>query len=300
GADAPDNNTKLLSPHILGGKQSGSVQWMVEHPPTPVDKLYFIEVWVKTANADSTVCRTMIVIPALTVPFRIRVDADGPLSFCEADSVTLEAPVGYASYQWSTGDSTRALVVRTSGSYFCTVRTADGKFGRSDTLQVAVHRLPAKPVIGRSGDVLATGTAHAYQWLRDGQDIPGATQQFHIAVHTGSYRVRVTNEFGCENISDAFPVSVLGVENAEVPETPRIDVYPDPAHDAVTVVVDLPRAGRADIWLVDALGRSERLRVPSGSEQLKTTIDLSGRARGLYHILVLSGEEIQTRKFMVY
>jgi hypothetical protein len=300
GPDAPDNNTKRLLPAILATQQSGSAQWMVEHPPSPVEKQYMIQVWVKSANADSTMCEAMVTIPAMTAPFSFTVDADGPLSFCEPDSVTLQAPAGYASYKWSTGDTTRSIVVWTSGSYSCTVKTADGRTGISDTLQVTVHPLPAKPVIDRSGDVLSTGTEHAYQWLLDGQDIAGANQQFHVAVQTGSYRVRVTNEFGCENISDAFPVSVLGVEDPRAPESPRIDVYPDPAHHAVTVVVDLPRAGTADVWLVDALGRSERLQLPSGSEQLKTTVDLSGRNKGLYHILVLSGTQMQIRKFMVY
>ena len=301
GPDAPDNNTKRLQPPILATQQSGSAQWMVEHPPTPVEKQYMIQVWVKTANTDSTMCEAMVTIPAMTAPFSFTVDADGPLSFCEPDSVTLQAPAGYASYKWSTGDTTRSIVVWTSGSYSCTVKTADGRTGISNTLQVAVHPLPAKPVIDRSGDVLTTGTSDAYQWLLDGQEIAGATQQSHVAVQTGNYRVRVTNEFGCENISDAFPVNVLGVEDAHAPATPRIDVYPDPAHHTVTVVVDLPRASTADVWLVDALGRSERIRGASDDrQQVKATIDLTGRSKGLYHILVLSGTEMQTRKFMVY
>jgi len=66
-------------------------------------------------------------------------------------------------------------------------------------------------------------------------------------------------------------------------------------------VVDLPRATSAEVWLVDALGRSERLRsVFAMPQRVKATLDLSGRNRGLYHILVLGSKKLHVRKFMVY
>ena len=68
GADAPDNNTKRLLPSLLFPQQSGSVQWMVKHPPTTTEQQYVIQVWVKTANADSSLCEAVVTIPPLESP----------------------------------------------------------------------------------------------------------------------------------------------------------------------------------------------------------------------------------------
>ncbi|MDH7516291.1 MAG: VWA domain-containing protein, partial [Bacteroidota bacterium] len=59
------------------------------------------------------------------------INALGPTSFCEGDSVTLVADDGYDEYLWSNGDTTRTTVVRTAGSYTVTVRLAGGCSGTS-------------------------------------------------------------------------------------------------------------------------------------------------------------------------
>jgi hypothetical protein len=299
GPDAPDQNTKRLFPPLLQAQQTGSAQWMVEHPLTTEEKQYMIQVWVKTANADSTLCEVMFTLPAIDTLFAFTLAKSGPVSFCEGDSVILSAPAGYASYAWSTGETNRTLLVTSSGSYSCTVSTTAGWTGYSDTIVVTTHPLPPKPVIDRAGDVLTTTAATQYQWLLDGSAIAGATQQLHVATQTGSYQVRVANEHGCTSISDEFPVTVLGVDNIEAPDSPHISVYPDPAGDAVTVAVDMPRGMTGNLWMIDMLGRVERILTLSGDHaEYKTQLDLTGRARGLYHIVVRSAMGTQVRKFM--
>jgi Mg-chelatase subunit ChlD len=68
GADAPDNHTKRIMPSLLFPQQSGSVQWMVTHPASSVERQYVIQVWVKTTNADSSLCEAVVIIPPLEAP----------------------------------------------------------------------------------------------------------------------------------------------------------------------------------------------------------------------------------------
>lgn len=68
GPDAPDNHTKRVLPSLLFPQQSGQVQWMVKHPPVSEEKQYVIQVWVKTANADSSLCEAVVTIPPLESP----------------------------------------------------------------------------------------------------------------------------------------------------------------------------------------------------------------------------------------
>ncbi len=56
--------------------------------------------------------------------------------------------------------------------------------------------------------VLSTDTYAAYQWRRDGADIPGATQPTHAPTASGDYSVRVTDEQGCRGESAAVAVAV--------------------------------------------------------------------------------------------
>ncbi|MBN1447028.1 MAG: T9SS type A sorting domain-containing protein [Bacteroidetes bacterium] len=67
-ADSLDDNGQLLQPAQLFPQQSGTARWMLVHPRTPVEKRYTISVWVRTRNADSSLCETEIIIPPLGSP----------------------------------------------------------------------------------------------------------------------------------------------------------------------------------------------------------------------------------------
>ncbi|MBR9976404.1 MAG: VWA domain-containing protein, partial [Bacteroidetes bacterium] len=121
---------------------------------------------------------------------------DGEIPMCLGDSVRLEINRGYLSYRWNTGDTTRSIIVTVADRYYCEVVSMQGCPGVSDTVSVSYKPAPAKPVITRNGDVLMSSSEAFYYWFRDGQPIVGATAQFHVAVVTGSYRVRVTNANG--------------------------------------------------------------------------------------------------------
>lgn len=68
GDDAPNGYTKSLQPSWLFPQQSGQVQWMLRHPPTTMERQCVIKVWVKTPNADSSLCEATVIIPPLDSP----------------------------------------------------------------------------------------------------------------------------------------------------------------------------------------------------------------------------------------
>jgi hypothetical protein len=67
-ADATESSIKHLQYPQLFPQQSSSVQWMVKHSPTTVEKHYTIQVWVRAANADSSLCEAEVIIPPLAWP----------------------------------------------------------------------------------------------------------------------------------------------------------------------------------------------------------------------------------------
>ncbi|HVZ42139.1 MAG TPA: SBBP repeat-containing protein, partial [Candidatus Kapabacteria bacterium] len=77
----------------------------------------------------------------------LKISANGPLTFCEGDSVTLSAS-GFLLYQWSNGSQDAQIVVKQPGKYFVTVTSDKGCVGWSDTVVVAVKPLPSPAISG--------------------------------------------------------------------------------------------------------------------------------------------------------
>jgi hypothetical protein len=71
----------------------------------------------------------------------------GPTAVCAGDSVTLDAGAGYASYLWSTGETTQTIEVSPADTaeYTVTVTSAAGCEGTSAPFAVAVSQPPLAP-----------------------------------------------------------------------------------------------------------------------------------------------------------
>ncbi|MFZ1730111.1 MAG: T9SS type A sorting domain-containing protein [Bacteroidota bacterium] len=67
-AEGTDSSTKHLKYPQLFPQQSSTVQWMVKHPPSTVERRYVIQIWVRAANADSSLCEAEVIIPLLAWP----------------------------------------------------------------------------------------------------------------------------------------------------------------------------------------------------------------------------------------
>jgi gliding motility-associated-like protein len=50
----------------------------------------------------------------------------GAVTACSSSTLTLTAPAGFTSYEWSNGETTQQITVTTSGLYFVTVTNAEG------------------------------------------------------------------------------------------------------------------------------------------------------------------------------
>lgn len=133
----------------------------------------------------------------------------GPTTFCSGGSVTLSAPGGF-TYLWSTGATTQSITVSAAGSYFVTVKDANGCSATSGNTTVTVHLLPT-PTITPSGPTTfcaggnvtlsAPSGFNSYLWST------GATTQSINVTASGNYTVTVTDANGCSGTSPATTVT---------------------------------------------------------------------------------------------
>ncbi len=110
-----------------------------------------------------------------------------------------------------------------------------------------------------------------YQWNKNDEPIPGATQAIFNAKEEGLYSVTVTNpENSCSNTSEAVEVTLkptLAVQN----ELENIRVYPNPFSD-VLYIEGLPASGISTINVTDAKGTAviSEVKQKTGNYRLST------------------------------
>jgi hypothetical protein len=171
---------------------------------------------------------------ANSAPVRVTVNnvvapvINGVSGICPGGSTTLDAGSGYASYLWSTGETTQAVTVTVPGTYSVMVTQGNCSVTSAD---FTVVQYPAPTVtITLSGDTLVSTPAVTYQWYLNGAAIPGATSQTYIPFMEGSYTVAVTDTNGCTGTSPAYLQGALSVELCSASPAPVL-----PA-----VLIDLP------------------------------------------------------------
>lgn len=163
---------------------------------------------------------TTVTVLATTIP--TITSTNGQFSFCQGQSLTLEASAGLANYQWYlnnniiAGETSATLVITQTGSYSVSTIAANGCNTSSAPTIINLLPLPTA-VVAPSGPVLicnaipvllqvAAGAA-SYQWQNDGVAIAGSTNNSFLAGQSGNYNVIITNSSGCSAASNTVVVS---------------------------------------------------------------------------------------------
>ncbi|TNE77125.1 MAG: T9SS type A sorting domain-containing protein, partial [Bacteroidetes bacterium] len=154
----------------------------------------------------------------------------------------------------------------------------------STTVTVNVSATPV-PVITANGDTLSTIAGTSYQWYFNGNIIPGATNQTHVANAGGEYFVEVTNALGCTGTSAVYTVSLANVEDILAD---RLSIYPNPASNQLTVEVPESIQSSFNLVIYDHMGRIVYNEEMSNKADIQ--IDLHEFESGVYHLILHNTE----------
>jgi hypothetical protein len=168
----------------------------------------------------------------------------GVPSACQ-DSVAQYAvtEIPNATYRWSVNGgeflsipTVAQVQVRwttaSASSVMCTVTAASGCSDTSEVYTVTVLPTPQRPDVSRTDNLLTSTVAAAYQWIRNGSDIEGATQRQYAVTQNGQYAVRVWDAASCTNRSDELTVIVSDVAESE---NSAITITPQPTSEEATI-----------------------------------------------------------------
>ncbi|HUK14680.1 MAG TPA: PKD domain-containing protein [Thermoanaerobaculaceae bacterium] len=145
----------------------------------------------------------------------VEVSADGGGSWTQlaafgADSQRgpLQQTVDLSSYAGSPGLEVRFRFVGGGGHWWW--QLDDVEVSATACAAPLAPTIAGEPVgCAATGVTLSTGSYAAYQWQKDGADIPGATSGTLVVTSSGGYAVRVADAEGCTGVSQPFQVTIL-------------------------------------------------------------------------------------------
>jgi len=147
-----------------------------------------------TATSNNTI---FTVLPTPATP---TISANGPLSFCTGDSVTLSSSPS-ASYLWSNGATTQNITVYGSGSFTVTNTTSAGCVTPTSAVtNTIMFPVPPAPTVTAGGPItfcnggnvqLTSSVAAGYLWSNTYQ-----TQSINV-INSGTYNLSIIDANGC-------------------------------------------------------------------------------------------------------
>jgi hypothetical protein len=257
----------------------------------------------------------------------IRINADGPTTFCGGNSVTLSATtVSGASYQWLrnntnvAGATSRTYTAKTSGSYTCKA-TCGGSTLTSNAIPV-VSKANAAATLSASGPssfcagdsvVLQStnpGVNYSVRWLRTNVLMENSNQYTQVVKQPGTYKVITTNlSNNCFRVSSSSVVVAVNcrLANPEVVATNitesdfaarsmdeepkgKIYIYPNPSSDDRFTLefISLEQDGPARLEIYNGMGQLLNTeQVLIADGYLQRTITVSTITKGQLHLVRL-------------
>lgn len=166
------------------------------------------------AVANATGCSTSDTM-VLSVNSEIIISLGADTTFCEGNTVTLDAGSGFQAYLWSDGTLSQTFDVTISGTYAVTV-TDLFSCTATDSIDIIVNPIPV-PFLGTdttfcggTAIILDPGSFAGYLWSN-------STQNPTLTVNAaGVYSVTVTDANGCTAIDEILLIA-----------TPAISLGPD-------------------------------------------------------------------------
>jgi hypothetical protein len=160
--------------------------------------------------------------------------------------------------------------------------------------------VPGSPTISQAGNILQSSASTGNQWQRNGQNIPGATNQTFQPTQSGIYTVVVTSLSCTSDPSNAIPVTFTDVEEALTAKTDVL-IFPNPSNGRFQVRFTGNPGIQVPVRILDASGRqvwTTELTSENQSEE-GLTLEPSGMASGVYWIRFTFPNQTLIKKLII-
>lgn len=190
-------------------------------------------------------------------------------------------------YEWNVNVTDTVLRIDTAGTYWVTYTNGCDIYVDSFILRGEELEPPVVTVnLHELGTTLSYTT---YQWLKNGEIIPGAINRFYIVSENSDYQVVVGVGADCKDTSAIYPVTnITSIKLVEIKD--QIHVYPNPVKDLIYIEAPV----KIDVGLVSIEGKIIR------NEKDVVKLSVQDLSKGIYflHIRNQEGRLIKVEKFV--
>jgi len=233
---------------------------------------------VRVFSGACTSAASQPFVVSLAGPSPTTINFDTTSSRCYGSRIQLTPAGTYSHYAWNTGETTRSILVRQTGSYSVQVANADSCFGLpSPPIFIAFDTNWCTVQIFRLGvdSITASVWADSYIWFLDGiQLLTNNTLKTIPVQGNGVYTFRAVTAGRTSGVSN--PIVITSAKN--ILATNKFQVYPNPATGKVTVKTN----GAGTIQILDVVGKVVLTQPATGTDELNISI----LATGVYTVKV--------------
>jgi PKD repeat protein len=216
-----------------------------------------------------------------------------------------------SSWNWDFGNSSSStlqnptVLYTQAGAVSVTLDITDGDATKSFTQEVEIiaNTITAdNEIIDNNGVLASKNAGTAYQWYRDGELIPDATDRTYNTLGVaGTYFVVVFDET-CNLKSPELELVVTGLEDEVTEQIERdVKIAPNPSEDFIDITMVNDIYGEIEIAMIDLNGSVSAVsRVTKSEREFSQRISVSAKPSGIYIVqLVFENAYVVNRKVIV-
>jgi PKD repeat protein len=225
--------------------------------------------------------------------------------------VSLSAPQGAASYEWSTGEKASSIQANDPGNYYVTVTNTNGCAATVKYTVKQGYVPPASYTTSIAGAAVtftssAQNSKSTYLWdFGDGTPLANAPNPVHTYTSAGTYIACLTvndntgcNSTICQPLTIAVPNNNTAAKKEPMQFNDLISIYPNPSSTGfITADLSTFDLKKVKISVFDILGNSVYEReIISNNNIEKYVVDISAQPAGNYYMTVESDSGVTTRR----
>lgn len=154
------------------------------------------------------------------------------------------------------------------------------------------------PVITENNNVLTSTAASAYQWYRNGSIIGTATGQTYTITSGGTYKVRTTDAFGCQQFSNEIVSTVTATVDLDGSDI-SLKALPNPSNGIFNLQFEMKKKADLSISIINVTGQEIfRKNYPGFIGKFAEQINAGKFAADAYMLKIQHGDKIYLRKLI--
>lgn len=256
---------------------------------------YFLYCLSDSNTIQQTQTTTITILPTP------QVNLGNDQTVCEGTTIVLDAGAGNNyDYQWSNGSTNQQITVSSGQQY--SVVVDNGTCTATDTIFLNYIQAPSATTINATNTGSSsfnfspanTGANQTYTWdFGDGNTASGANAN-HNYTQTGTYTVTLTITNSCGTYVATTTVVVQGTGIVQTKVDDKINLYPNPASDLLTIQSE--ENAIVNYTIYNSLGQLIQQKIVN-KEQFQ--INISHLSSGMYTIQLNTRTNKLIKKFQV-